>query len=68
MKSRGPDLTPEYVAALRRLTGPEKLQAAAALYWSARKVKAAGLRDRHPDWPEERIQREVRGIFLHART
>jgi hypothetical protein len=68
MESRDPDLTPEYVAALRRLTGPEKLQAASALYWSARKVKAAGLRDQHPEWSEERIQREVREIFLHART
>jgi predicted flavoprotein YhiN len=30
-------------------------------------VKAAGLRDRHPDWPEERIQREVPEIFKPAR-
>jgi len=68
MESRDPDLTPEYVAALRRLTGPQKLEAAAAMYWSARKLKTAWLRDRHPDWTEDRIQREVREIFLHART
>lgn len=60
------DLTPEYVATLRRLTGPQKLRAASALYWSARKLKAAALRLQHPDWAEERIQREVSEIFLHA--
>jgi hypothetical protein len=38
------------------------------LYWSARKMKAAGLRAQHPDWPEERVCAEVRQIFLDART
>jgi hypothetical protein len=63
-----PDLTPEYVAALRRLTGTEKLQAVGELYWTARALKAAALRDRNPDWPEDRIQAGVNEIFLHAGT
>lgn len=61
-------LTPEYIATLRRMTGQEKLKAAFALYWSARKLKAAALREQHPDWSEEQVQHEVKEIFLHART
>ncbi len=38
------------------------------LYWSARKMKTAGLRRQHPDWPEPRLKDEVRRIFSHART
>lgn len=62
----GSDLTPEYVATLRRLTGPQKLEAAVALGRAARRLKAAGLRRAHPEWSEERIQREVREVFLRA--
>ena len=62
------DLTPEYIAALRRMTGAQKLKAANERYWAARKVTAAGLRTRHPDWTEERIQQEVKEIFMYAVT
>ncbi len=62
------EFTPEYVAALRRMTGEQKLRAAFALYWSARNIKAAALRDQHPDWTDEQIQQRVKEIFLHAVT
>jgi hypothetical protein len=62
------DLTPEYVATLRRMSGSQKLEAASALYWAARQLKAAALKERHPDWPDERVQQEVREIFLRAST
>lgn len=62
------DLTPEYVATLRRMTGAQKLRTAFGLYWSARKVKAARLRQMHPDWTEEQVQEEVKRIFMHAVT
>lgn len=64
----GSKLTPEYVATLRRMTGEEKLAAASAIYWSARRLKAAALREQHPDWTEERIEQKVSEIFLHARS
>ena len=67
MERRDPELTPEYVAALRRLTPQQKLRAVENLYWTARKLKAAGLRLQHPEWSEERIQETVRTMFLHAR-
>ena len=62
----GSGLTPEYVAALRRLTGQQKLETAFALYWSARDLKAAALREQHPDWTEDQVQQRVKEIFLHA--
>jgi hypothetical protein len=50
------------------MTGEERLEAAERLYWSARKMKAAGLRCQHPDWPETRVQAYVRRIFSNARS
>jgi hypothetical protein len=31
-------------------------------------MKAAGVRSQHPDWPETRVETEVRRIFANART
>lgn len=62
------DLTPEYVATLRRMSGEQKLRTAFGLYWSARKLKAARLREQHPDWTEEQVQQRVKEIFMHAVT
>ena len=58
----------EQLEILRAMSGGQRLRIAENLYWSARKMKAAGLRALHPDWPEERIQEEVREIFSNART
>ena len=60
--------SPEQIQALRRMPPERRLALAEQLYWSARKLKAAGLRSQHPDWPEERVNAEVRRLFLHART
>lgn len=62
------ELTPEYVATLQKLTGQQKLQTAFQLYWGARKLKAAALRQQHPDWSEEQVEQKVKEIFLHAIT
>jgi hypothetical protein len=61
-----PDYTPEYVAGLRRLTGVQKLAAAGAQFRMARKIKAAALRRRHPDWNEQQVQQEVSRLLLHS--
>lgn len=52
---------------IKAMSPARKLEIATALYWSARELKAAGLRRSHPEWPEEQVQAEVRSIFLHAR-
>lgn len=64
----GSKLTPEYVAALRRMSGEEKWRAAFRLYWSARKLKEAALHEQHPEWSTEKVQQRVREILLHARS
>jgi hypothetical protein len=61
-------LTPEQIEIFRAMPGEEKLKLAEQLYWTARKLKAAGIRAQHPDWTEEQVTEEVRQIFLHART
>ncbi len=57
----------ERVKILQRMTPAQKLRAAERLYWSARQLKAAWLRQQHPDWPSDRIDREVRDAFLFHR-
>jgi hypothetical protein len=49
---------------IARMTPAQKLEAAMRLYWSARALKAAGLRAEHPDWSEEQIAAAVRRAFL----
>ncbi len=53
---------------LRKMTPAQRLEAAFRLYWTARSVKEAALRARHPDWSDERVAREVKEAFLHARS
>ena len=60
--------SPEQIAVLRAMPGQRRLQLAEKLYWSARKMKAAGVRAQHPDWADEQVNAEVQRIFLHART
>lgn len=60
--------SPEQIAALRAMTGSRRWHLAEQLYWSARKIKAAGLRNQHPDWSEARLNDAVRQIFSNART
>jgi hypothetical protein len=60
------ELTAEEAELLRRRSGPQKIESAFALWHAARRLKTAALRERHPDWTEERIAREVNGIFLRA--
>jgi len=58
--------SPQQVEILRAMSGEQRLRLAERLYWTARKMKIAGLRAQHPDWPEERVTDEVRRIFLNA--
>ena len=60
--------SPEQFEAYRRMTPERRLALAEQLYWSARELKAAGVRSHHPDWTEEQVAREVTRIFLHARS
>jgi len=61
-------MTPEEIRILRAMTPEQKLRAAEEMYRAALEIKAAALRAHRPDWSEEKIQREVREIFLNGRT
>ena len=63
-----PDEEPsaEQIAILRRMTGQQRLKVAEQLYWSARKLKTAGVRSQHPDWSDGQVKAEVNRIFLNA--
>ena len=60
--------SPEQIAVFRRMTPEQRWRAAHRLYWTMRRHKAAFLHSQHPDWPESRVEAEVRDIFSHART
>lgn len=58
--------SPEEIAIIRAMTGQQRLNVAAQMFWMAREIKAAGVRFQHPDWSEAEINAEVNRIFLHA--
>jgi len=58
---------PRILELRKKMTPEQKLNAAAQMYWGARELKAAMLRHLHADWSEERIEQEVRYVFLNAR-
>jgi hypothetical protein len=60
--------SPEQIESFRRMSPERRLALAEQLYWSARDLKATGLRAQHPDWSEAEVSREVTRIFLHARS
>jgi hypothetical protein len=58
---------PRALEIIKNMTGEQKLEASMRLYWSARELKAAAFRVRHPEWSEEKVQQEVRYAFLTMR-
>lgn len=52
---------------LRAMTPAQRLQAASRLYWTARHIKEAAIRARHPEWTDEQVKRELKEAFMYAR-
>ncbi len=53
---------------LRKMTPQQKLEAAMNLYYSARKLKSAWIRQLHKDWSDQQVEDTVTEIFVNART
>jgi hypothetical protein len=53
---------------LRRMTPAQKYAQLLTLRKTAWRLKAANLRQRHPDWSDAEVQARVARIFLHANT
>jgi hypothetical protein len=58
----------EQIRILRAMTPAQKIRAAERLIESARELKAAAIRARHPDWSDEQVREAVAKAFLNART
>jgi hypothetical protein len=61
-------LHPVQVEGFRRMTPAEKLRMVAELYHAGIRLRMAGLRMTHPDWADERLEREARRSLLYAGT
>jgi hypothetical protein len=59
---------PVQIEAFRRMTPADKLRMVCALYEAGIRLRVAGLRMAHPEWPDERLEREARRSLLHAGT
>ena len=57
---------PEQKRIYQSMTAADKLRVAHRLYDSARKLKSAALKSAHPEWTDEKIEREVKRIFLNT--
>jgi hypothetical protein len=53
---------------LRAMTPAQRLAAASRLYWTARHLREAAVRARHPDWDDDHVRRAVNEAFLYARA
>jgi hypothetical protein len=58
----------EQTKIISKMTPQAKFKVATDLYWSARELKTAWLTHLHPDWSQQRIDKTVKEIFLHARS
>jgi hypothetical protein len=63
------DTTPEAQAVqdaiIRAMTGEQRMSLAFEMSLFARELARAGIRQQHPDWPEDRVARElIRLAFL----
>lgn len=59
---------PVQLEAFRRMSPAQKLRMLADLYHTGIRLRMAGLRMTHPDWPDERLEREARRSLLYAGT
>ena len=57
---------PAQIAAFRRMSTGQKLDAMSRLYKLSRQMLANQVRRQHPDWHTEAIEREVSRRFAHG--
>ena len=60
--------TDKQIEIFKAMTPQRKLEIAFNMYDMARDLKAARIRELHPDWSEEKIAEAVREIFINARS
>jgi hypothetical protein len=58
----------EMAAVLRAKTGAERLKIANDMFVAVRRMIASHLAAEHPDWSEERVERETSRRISHGAT
>ena len=53
---------------LRKMSPQQKLEAAMNLYYSAKELKTAWLRQLHTEWSDQKIKQTAREVFANARS
>ena len=61
-------LHPVQIEGFKRMTPAQKLRMVADLYEAGIRLRVAGLRMSHADWPEDRLDREARCSLRDAGT
>jgi hypothetical protein len=59
-------LDDEMAAVFRAMTGAQRLKIASDMFRSARRMLLSHLAAEHPDWDEERLQRETARRLSHG--
>lgn len=67
-RNRDGVVSPEMARVLRQKTPAERLQIAFGMIDSARAMLRSVLQQKHPDWSDQEIQREVARRISHGRV
>ncbi|MFO1286849.1 MAG: hypothetical protein U1F25_09335 [Rubrivivax sp.] len=59
---------PVQIEGLRRMTPAQKVRMVCDLYNAGIRLRVAGLRMQHADWPREKLEFEARRSLLYAGT
>lgn len=59
---------PLQIAGFRKMSFAQKLDLITMMRETGIGLRVAGLRMRHPDWPEEKLETEARRAAMHAST
>ena len=59
---------PVQIAGFRKMSIGRKLELITMMREAGIGLRIAGLRMRHPDWPEEKLEIEARRAAMHAST
>jgi hypothetical protein len=61
-------LHPEQIKALRKMSLERRAELALGFIRSMARLKAAALRNQHPDWSDGQIAAELRRLVLNGRS
>lgn len=67
MEASKPEPKDPWGEVLKRLGPAGNLRAAEKLYFTARRLKEAAIRNQHPEWTDAEVKEELNEVFWNAR-